>query len=140
MAKINVVFNDSSNQQGQGETTTQQNIPNNQNKTTSFAVGQAVIQLGKRALSYSSSLVGNITGDYILQSKIDNTIAVMGYASQIGVGFAAGGVAGGVASAIAVAGQLAMTGINYEIEKSKSNTQAQFLAQMQGGILNNGSR
>ena len=140
MAKIDVVFNDSTNQQGQAETTTQQNIPNNQNKTASFAIGQAVVQLGKRALSYSSSLVGNITGDYIMQSKIDNTIAVIGYASQIGVGFAAGGVAGGVASAIAVAGQIAMNGINYEIEKSKSNTQAQFLANIRGGVLNAGSR
>ena len=113
MAKIDVVFNDSSNETA-GTQSQQEPQQNKSNNASSYMVGQAVVQLGKRALSYGASMVGNITGNYIMQSNIDNMVSIIGYASQIGVGIAAGGVAGGVASAIAVAGQIAINGINYE--------------------------
>ena len=139
MAKIDVVFNDSSNETA-GTTQPTQKVADSTNKAGSYVIGQAVVQLGKRALNYGANMVGNITGNYLLQSKIDNSIMIVNYGSQIGVGFATGGVVGGIASTIAVAGQIAMNEISYEIERSKSNTQARFLASTRGGILNNGSR
>ena len=139
MAKIDVVFNESSDTTATTEKP-KSDKPSDESRASAYVVGQAVVQLGKRTLSYGASMVGNVTGNYIMQSKIDNMVSIIGYAGQIGAGFAAGGVAGGIASTIAVAGQIAMNGVNYEIERSKSNTKAQFLAQMQGGVLNNGSR
>lgn len=139
MAKIDVVFNDSTNETAQTQQPKQQGLNTTAN-AGSYVIGQAVVQLGKRALNYGASMVGNITGNYLLQSKIDNSIMIVNYGSQIAVGFATGGVVGGVASTIAVAGQVAMNEISYEIERSKSNTQARFLASTRGGILNNGSR
>jgi hypothetical protein len=138
MAKINVVFNDSTNETGVEQQEVQQK--QSSEKTSSYLIGQAVVQLGKRALSYGSSMVGNVTGNYIMQNKIDNAVAIAGYAGQIGVGFATGGVVGGVVSAIAVAGQIGINAANYEIDRTKANAQANYLMQQRGGILNDYSR
>ena len=142
MAKINVVFNDSTNETGVSEQEGQQALAgtDKNSKSASFMIGQAVVQLGKQTLSYGSSMIGNVTGNYILQNKIDNAVQIVGYAGQIGVGFATGGVVGGVVSAIAVAGQIGMSAVNFEIERTKANAQASYLMQQRGGLLNDKSR
>lgn len=142
MAKINVVFNDSTNETGVSEQEAQQSISgtDKSNKSASFMVGQAVVQLGKRALSYGAGQYGNITGNYIMQNKIDNAISIVGYAGQIGVGIATGGAIGGVVSAIAVAGQIGMSAVSYEVDRVKTNAQANYLMQQRGGLLNANSR
>lgn len=138
MSKINVVFNDSTNETGVEQQEVQQK--QSSEKTSSYLIGQAVVQLGKRTLEYGSSMVGNITGNYIMQNKIDNAVAIAGYAGQIGIGFATGGVVGGVVSAIAVAGQIGINAANYEIDRTKANARANYLMQQRGGILNDYSR
>lgn len=141
MAKIDVVFNDSTDETGAvTQEAQQQTKQQSQEKTSSYLVGQAVVQLGKRTLSYGASQIGNLTGNYILQNKVDNAITIAGYVGQIGVGIATGGWVGGVVSAIAVAGQIGVSAFNYETDRIKSNAQANYLMQQRGGILNDYSR
>ena len=141
MAKRDVVFNDSTDETGAvTQEAQQQTKQQSQEKTSSYLVGQAVVQLGKRTLSYGASQIGNLTGNYILQNKVDNAVTIAGYIGQIGVGFATGGWVGGVVSTIAVAGQIGISAFNYETDRAKSNAQANYLMQQRGGILNDYSR
>lgn len=139
MARIDVNFNDSTNQTPQ---VAQQQTPQNQTQsnTAKYMIGQAVTQLGKRALQYGANQVGNITGNYLMQNQINNAVQGIGWASQIAVGFATGGAVGGVVSVIAVAGEIGINAINYNIELSKKNQQAAYLTSIRGGILNANSR
>lgn len=141
MAKINVVFNDSTNETGVAQQEAEQQVgQKSSEKTASYLIGQGVVQLGKRALSYGASQYGNITGNYIMQNKIDNAITIAGYVGQIGVGFAVGGPVGGIVSTIAVAGQIGVSAVSYEIDRAKTNAQANYLMQQRGGLLNGNSR
>jgi hypothetical protein len=141
MAKINVVFNDSTNETGVATQEAEQQVGQKPtDKTSSYLIGQAVVQLGKRGLSYGASQIGNLTGNYILQNKVDNAITIAGYAGQIGVGIATGGAVGGIVATIAVAGQIGINAFNYETDKIKANAQANYLMQQRGGILNDYSR
>lgn len=140
MARIDVNFNESSDETAvtnQGQT---QQGTTAQSNTAKYVVGQAVVQLGRRALQYGASQVGNITGNYLMQNQINAAIQAIGWASSIGVGFATGGVIGGVASALAVAGEIGINAVNYNIELTKRNRNAEYLASVRGGILNANSR
>lgn len=139
MARIDVNFNESNNE------TAQATNEINQAKTTktnpaNVLLGQAVVNMGKRALQYGTSQYGNMTGNYLMQNQIDNAIEGVGYAAQIITGLATGGAVGGVVSALAVATQVGINAFNYSINQSKSNQQANYLMNIRGGILNANSR
>ena len=139
MARIDVNFNDSTNQTPQ---VGQQQTPQNQiqSNTAKYMIGQAVTQLGKRALQYGANQVGNITGNYLMQNQINNAVQGIGWASQLAVGVATGGAVGGIVSGLAITGEISINVINYTIELSKKNQQAAYLTSIRGGILNANSR
>ena len=142
MAKIDVVFNESTNETGatQQEVEGQAKGKSNQSKTASFMIGQAVVQVGKRALEYGVQQYGNLTGNYLKQNKIDNAITIAGYAGQIATGFATGGWIGGLVSIISVSGQIGIGAVNFETDRAKANAEANYLMQQRGGLLNANSR
>ena len=110
----------------------QLNQPTKKNDTQQKAINTAIVSLGKRILSTGASQVGNITGNYILQNTIDTAITITGYATTIAVG--------GWVGAASVAVDVGLKAFNYEIDKSKANAQANYLAQTRGGLLNGNSR
>ena len=132
MAKIDVKFNDS----GDATATTQQPAatePSDKKKEAQQkAINTAVVALGKRVLSTAASQVGNVTGNYILQSQINNAITITGYAGQIAVG--------GWWGVLSVATDVGIKAFSYETDRAKANTQANYLAQSRGGLLNGNSR
>lgn len=74
------------------------------------------IHMGKQALSYAVSNYGNLTGDYIGQARINETLEVAGL---IGMAVAGGWV--GVAAAV---GSVAIKAVNRYVEVKKSEIQS----------------
>lgn len=141
MARIDVNFNSSSDSTAQATNEVNQNgQPTQKQSTSSYLIGQAVVAVGKRALQFGANQVGNITGNYLMQNQINNAVQGIGWASQLVVGFATGGVVGGVVSAIAIAGEIGINAANYTIELNKRNRDAEYLQTIRGGILNANSR
>lgn len=141
MARIDVNFNSSSDSTAQATNEVNQNGQQSQKQSTSsYLIGQAVVAVGKRALQFGANQVGNITGNYLMQNQINNAVQGIGWASQLAVGFATGGVVGGVVSAIAIVGEIGINAANYTIELNKRNRDAEYLQTIRGGILNANSR
>lgn len=141
MARIDVNFNSSSDSTSQATNEVNQNGQQTQKQSTSsYLIGQAVVAVGKRALQFGANQFGNITGNYLMQNHINNAVQGIGWASQLAVGFATGGVVGGVVSAIAIAGEIGINAANYTIELNKRNRDADYLQTIRGGILNANSR
>lgn len=103
---------------------------------------------GKTVARYAVSQYGNMTGDYLGQKKIDNTIDYAETLISIGestvMGFMSKGWVGaifGAATSIASAGVSAFTS-SKELEKNitRANNAANYNAQRIGSILVNGNR
>lgn len=80
--------------------------------TVGSASKTIAIHMGKQALSYAVSNYGNLTGDYIGQARINETLEVTGL---IGMAVAGGWV--GVAAAV---GSLAIKAVNRYVDVKKS--------------------
>lgn len=64
--------------------------------------GMAIKQIGSIALGS----IGDLTGQGQLQRRIDETMQGLGYATQIGLGAATGGLVGGAIATVAVGVQI----------------------------------
>lgn len=80
--------------------------------TAGSASKAIAVHMGKQALSYAVSNYGNLTGDYIGQARINETLEVAGL---IGMAVAGGWV--GVAAAV---GSLAIKAVNRYVDVKKS--------------------
>ena len=102
----------------------------------------------KQCFNYQVSMYGSTTGDYITQSKIDNTFQtvnnILGVAGSIVGGFAMGGPVGGAVGAVISIGNIAVnSALNYNTYKlniGKENAAASFNSAQIGSILVNGNR
>ena len=102
----------------------------------------------KSVFKAQASMYGDTTGDYIAQTKIDNTFTLAGnflsIGTAIGSGFATGGVVGAVVGGIVSVGSLAVNEINQyrkvNLENIKTNAGARFNSAQIGSILINGNR
>lgn len=102
----------------------------------------------KQCFNYQASMYGSTTGDYITQSKIDNTFElvnnVLGVAGSIAGGFAMGGPIGAAVSAVISVGSIAVNSVlgnqSYQLNLRKENAGASFNSAQIGSILTNGNR
>lgn len=87
-------------------------------KTSKFgsASKTIAIHMGKQALSYAMSNYGNLTGDYIGQTRINETLEVAGL-----IGMA---VAGGWVGVTAAVGAVAIKAVNRYVDVKKSEIQS----------------
>jgi hypothetical protein len=131
MAKINVHFNDSEDSTI-NDLTQKKDVEDSTNSTNQKIINTAVATIGKRILSTGASQIGNMTGNYILQSQINNAISIVGYAGTIAVG--------GWVGLATVVTDIGIKSLTYDIDLRKANAQANYLAQVRGGILNDNSR
>ena len=67
------------------------------------AVIGSMASSAKSIVSYGLNNYGNFTGDYIGQTRINESLKAISYASAIGAGFAMGGPVGGAMATLAVA-------------------------------------
>lgn len=102
----------------------------------------------KQCFNYQASIYGSTTGDYITQSKIDNTFElvnnVLGVAGSVVGGFAMGGPVGAAVSAVISVGSIAVNSVlgnqSYQLNLRKENAGASFNSAQIGSILTNGNR
>lgn len=134
--------------------------PNNQEQQASSGVGQTLKSVGamklvsagtqacKSLINYSLANYGNLTGDYIGQQKINDTLNMINDLTGIGMSTASGAMVGGVPGAIIglVVGAVSFgvgavtSNITDNINIAKMNYVASVNADRLGRILVDGSR
>lgn len=106
--------------------------------TASLFVHQAM-NVGKQIVNYAVSNIGNYTGDYVKQDRVQQAMDVVSTIGTIGVAFATNWVAG-----ILTVGALAVKeGLNYRSEQQNikhAENNAEYLRKRSGNSLTNGSR
>lgn len=83
------------------------------------------IMIGQKSASFALSNFANLTGDYRMQEKLNNSLEM----ATLGAMAVLGGPIG-IATAM---GSIAMKGINYQIELTKQKQQIEFLRLRVGG-------
>lgn len=109
---------------------------------------QSTMNMAKTMITDSVSMYGEMTGEYLKQTKIENVFKVVGGVSSsvgtVAAGAMTGGIAGFVVSGVVVTGNLVYSqiknNINYNNSIVKSNIQASFNSQRIGNILIGGGR
>ena len=104
------------------------------------AVIGAMASTAKSIVSYGLNNYGNFTGDYIGQTRINETLKAVSYASAIGAGFAMGGPVGGAMATMAVATNLFLENISLMDKEKKATIQAEQLRILTGTYRNSGGR
>lgn len=102
----------------------------------------------KQLVTDSVSMYGDMTGEYLKQTKIENCFKMIGgvtnYAMAIGGGAMVGGIVGAAATATVQTGNLVYQGIKNNISYNnslvKANIQTQFNSQRIGNVLIGGGR
>ena len=109
---------------------------------------QNTINMAKTMITDSVSMYGEMTGEYLKQTKIENIFKTVGTATSfvgtVAAGAMTGGVAGAVVGAVIATGNLVYSqvksNINYSNSIVKSNIQASFNSQRIGNVLIGGGR
>lgn len=104
------------------------------------AVIGAMASTAKSIVSYGLNNYGNFTGDYIGQTRINETLKAVSYTSAIGAGFAMGGLVGGAMATMAVATNLFLENISLMDKEKKTTIQAEQLRILTGTYRNSGGR
>ena len=104
------------------------------------AVIGSMASSAKSIVSYGLSNYGNFTGDYIGQTRINEAVKAISYASAIGAGFAMGGIAGGAMATLAVTTNLFLENISLMEQEKKATIQSEQLRILTGTYKNSKGR
>ena len=104
------------------------------------AVIGSMASAAKSIVSYGLNNYGNFTGDYIGQTRINESLKAISYASAIGAGFAMGGPVGGAMATLAVATNLFLENVNLMEQKKKATIQSEQLRILTGTYKNSKGR
>ena len=99
------------------------------NSSTAKMVGT---YLGTQAVKWATSNYGNLTGDYITQANINESISIIG----MGIAMIQSPVMGGVAAATV----LAVKGVETMLEWRQQDQKAQSIRERVGTIISTGGR
>ena len=127
-----------------------QEIQENANKTSPkkialvSAFAHQTLNTGKQIISYSSSNVGNFTGNNVLQDQINNNLEILGYVTNI-----ATGVATSVSTWNPIPAIASIASVGFSIgtkvysrvqEERHGDVKVNFLINRSGNLTKNGSR
>ena len=104
------------------------------------AVIGAMASAAKSIVSYGLNNYGNFTGDYIEQTRINESLKAISYVSAIGAGFAMGGPVGGAMAAVAVTTNLFLENASLMEQKKKATIQSEQLRILTGTYKNSKGR
>ena len=90
------------------------------------------VYIGKQAFQWATSNYGNLTGDYLGQAWISESIELAGLIGGILVKPLTGGIVAGVV--------IAKKAIDKSIERAKANQEAMLLRERTGSLLSSGGR
>ena len=104
------------------------------------AVIGSMASAAKSIVSYGLNNYGNFTGDYIEQTRINESLKAISYVSAIGAGFAMGGPVGGAMAAMAVTTNLFLENVSLMEQKKKATIQSEQLRILTGTYKNSKGR
>ena len=104
------------------------------------AVIGSMASAAKSIVSYGLNNYGNFTGDYIEQTRINDSLKAISYVSAIGAGFAMGGPVGGAMAAVAVTTNLFLENVSLMEQKKKATIQSEQLRILTGTYKNSKGR
>lgn len=90
------------------------------------------VYIGKQAFQWATSNYGNLTGDYLGQAWINESIELAGLVGGILVKPLTGGIIAGVV--------IAKKAIDKSIDRAKANQEAMLLRERVGGTVSSGGR
>ena len=90
------------------------------------------VYIGKQAFQWATSNYGNLTGDYLGQAWINESIELAGLVGGILVKPLTGGIIAGVV--------IAKKAIDKSIDRAKANQEAMLLRERTGSLLSSGGR
>lgn len=106
---------------------------------TSIFVHQA-LNTGKQILNYGISNIGNFTGDYARQERVQELVGTIGDITTIGVGFASGGWIGGLVAVLGIATKEVFNQVSIQTENRHQEIASNYLRELSGNSTKNGSR
>lgn len=109
------------------------------NAVVDAQIVSALIGQVKSSISFGISSYGNMTGDYVGQQRMNETLSIIGDLTTIGLATWKFGSAGLIASGIVVTVNKGMQIINWKTDVAKQNTEASFARERSGNSLNNRS-
>ena len=101
-------------------------------KSGSSAAKLVGVYIGKQAFQWATSNYGNLTGDYLGQAWINESIELAGLVGGILVKPLTGGIIAGVV--------IAKKAIDKSIDRAKANQEAMLLRERVGGTVSSGGR
>ena len=101
-------------------------------KSGSSAAKLVGVYIGKQAFQWATSNYGNLTGDYVGQAWINESIELTGLIGGILVKPLTGGIIAGVV--------IAKKAIDKSIDRAKANQEAMLLRERTGSLLSSGGR
>lgn len=132
---INIIFRNGAEPGNESNPETPGSTPNPEDPTeqkeekgkgTSFSTGALALYIGKQALNMATSRVGVITGNSLLQEKVNATLKIVGYAGAIAVNPVMGIMAIGV--------DMISQNIDYGIGASKESSALRIMNERAGNI------
>lgn len=137
--RISAVSRDELTTQKPSEQAAGANVPSEKLAVASIFAHQA-LTLGKQIVSTSISNIGNFTGDYVKQDRIQNMVGIVSDLATIGTGFAAGGAIGGIVATIGVVTKEILTTVSANKQETHSERRNELLRIRSGNSTTNGSR
>lgn len=137
--RVQSVSDDELNTQKAGQEVTGSNVPTEKLAVASIFAHQA-LSLGKQIVSTSISNIGNFTGDYVKQDKVQHAVDIISDIGTIATGAAAGGWIGAI---VATVGVITKEVINFVAESKQEDHKersVELLRERSGNSLTNGSR
>lgn len=107
--------------------------------TTSLFVN-AISSNIKQAVRFGLSNVGNFTGDYIKQSRINNALEVISNVSTVAMGALSSGWVGAVVATASIALRVGFQEVSRQNDMRLGRIQSQFAMERTGNQLFDGSR
>lgn len=132
---INIIFRNGAEPGNESNPETPGSTPNPEDPTqqkeengkgTSFSTKVLTLYLGKQALNMATSRVGTMTGNSLLQEKVNETLKIVGYAGAIAVNPVMGVMAMGV--------DMVSQGIDYSTNAGKEASALEILNTRAGNI------
>ena len=132
---INIIFRNGAEPGNESNPETPGSTPNpedpseqkeNAGKGTSFSTKAMALYIGKQALNMATSRVGQVTGNSVLQDKVNAGLKVAGYATAIAIN--------PIMGTLALGFDIANSAIDYHINANKENTALEVLNTRAGNI------
>lgn len=142
MAQVKIRIESGINQSGVGNASavgTKSDSEKNKVSAKSIFAHQ-MVATAKQTMNYAVNNIGNFTGNYIMQSQIQNALDMVGDASTLVMGAVSSGAVGLAVAAVGIATKKTFEIVSSVRNDTLSERQRAYMMERSGNATKNGSR